>query len=116
MQKNEIAAIRQQLKKQFPNWVFSVRNTDRGVTVVIRSGNADFGDLLDCDGCCDIYAEAHSDTTLDRILQIIKSAPAAVGGAAWYDHGNVQADYADVPYNILLRVGEYGAPYQCLAQ
>ena len=122
MEKIEIAEIRKQLKAKFPKFKFSVRkNHYFGVRVNLLSGPVDFSEFLDgrvsrefMDGHQDRY-----DPVIGEIFEVLKTAPAAVGGRLWYDNSDPTTDYFDEAYGISLSVGRDGEektwPYICTA-
>ena len=111
--KEEVAAIRKELKSAFPSFKFSVRNSHyMKVNVVIKKSDVDFSNLLDEEGRCDgIYMHQierdmtkEQKTIFEKIFHIIKTAPEKVGGSKWYNNSDVMTDYYDVAYYYSLSI------------
>lgn len=128
---NEVKAIRDELKVVFgKKFKFSVRKCSGGysVTVTILKGKVDFSDLYDeitnrypneakFDGYGQInpyhtYNYGKHKSLFDKIIGIIKTAPAKAGGRAWYDNSDAMTDYFDTAYYYNLNIGAWNKPYE----
>ena len=122
--REEVAAIRAALKKEFGNTLkFSVTN-DRhtAINVSIMAGDVDFSSIFGDKPPEDwhvqinnyhidnLYPE-HADL-LKKILNIIKTAPAtAEGGHEWFDKSDSMTDYFHTAFYISLNIGKWDSPY-----
>ena len=123
----EVKAIRQELKKEFPNIKFSVTKESGGLSVnvsIMKSEEIDF-----------TQSEAHPDSqlhypvnhyyisehyknepkkaeTFNKVVEIIKKAPAIVSGEEWFDESDVMTDYFNCAYYFSVNVGKWNKPYQ----
>ena len=117
----EVRAIRNELKEQFPNLKFSVRKLHySSVKVVIKKGNIDFSDIMR-ENYADInhyhlgqYGEHQH--LFKKIDKVIKTAPAlAENGREWYDNSDAMTDYFDTAFYYNISVGDYNKPYEKVA-
>jgi Large polyvalent protein associated domain 29 len=122
----EVKAIRNELKKEFPNLKFSVTKGYSGlsVDVTILSGSIDFNPLFDSYQHGKNYAQINQYHYKDRlpeyapvfekIIHIIKTAPAKATGKEWFDKSNAMTDYFHTAYYFHINVGVWDKPYQYL--
>lgn len=130
---DEVKAIRNELKAQFPKFKFGVRkgSGSLSVDVTVKSGPIDFIENYN-----QTTDERHVDTRLaegylqvnqywfqehftgeaknaiDQFLRIIKIAPStAPGGRRWFDDSDAMTDYFHTAYYIHLQVGDWNQPY-----
>ena len=122
---NEVAAIRKELKSQFPEFRFGVRkgSGSLSVDVTVKSGPRDFSDIFSND-----YKHSQINqywlcnyglhqAFFEQVLRIIKIAPSTVeGGRRWFDESDAMTDYFHTAYYIHLEVGSWDRPYICVAQ
>ena len=121
--KEQAAAVRAQLKKEFPNLKFSVR-VDRhsSLSVSIMSGDVDFAPVLsdreytslntyrayeeNADYCYndDQRAVQPFAAMFNKIVNIMKSQ-------GWYDNSDAMTDYFDTSYYVNLSIGQWDKPY-----
>ena len=120
--KEDVKAIREELKATFPKFKFGVRKRDwNQVTVTVKEGPTDFSDCFRGD---DGYAQINQYHTqmygdhqafFDAIHKIIKTAPIKGEGywkgKGWYDKSDAMTDYFDTAYYISMNVGEWNKPY-----
>ena len=122
--KEDVKAIREELKGAFPELKFSVKKShggSNGVDVTIKSGKVDFSD---CFTHGDGYAQINQYHThmygdhqamFDAIHKIIKTAPIKGEGywknKGWYDNSDSMIDYFDTAYYISMNVGSWNQPY-----
>lgn len=121
IKKEEISAIRNELKKRFGHTglKFGVKNRHHSsVHVTIKAGPIDFSDIYR-DG--DEYAQVNiyhlqnygqHTPFFEELEKIIKTAPAlAEGGREWFDKSDMMTDYFHTAFYIDLDVGSYDKPY-----
>ena len=118
---NEVKAIRDELKAQFPKFKFGVRkgSGSLSVDVTVKSGPADFGDIFEqtSRGYAQInhyhlgnYGEHKS--FFEQIIRIIKIAPSTIpGGRRWFDESDAQTDYFHTAYYMHLQIGAWDKSY-----
>ena len=117
----DVAAIRKELKKVFPEFKFGVRKNDTyNVRVTVQRGPIDFSKIIKSYGYTNInpyhtgmYGE-HS-KFFDKVIEVIKTAPAAGNGynsgRGWYDNSDARVDYFDTAYYMSINVGDWNKPY-----
>lgn len=117
----EVAEIRKELKKEFPNYRFGVRKNDYlSVSVTVKKGPA-FEDEVFTHG--EGYAQINhyhlhnygkkAQKFFEKIVKIIKTAPAkADGGRAYYDNSDAMIDYFDTAFYFHVNVGDWNKPYE----
>jgi len=121
IKKEEISAIRNELKKRFGHTglKFGVKNRHHSsVHVTIKAGPIDFSDIYR-DG--DEYAQVNiyhlqnygqHTPFFEELEKIIKTAPALIeGGREWFDKSDMMTDYFHTAFYIDLDVGSYDKPY-----
>ena len=124
----EVRAIRNELKEQFPNLKFSVRKQHySSIKVTIKKGDVDFSDIMrdringETPGYADVnhyHLHMYGDHTklFSEINDIIKKAPGlAEGGREWYDNSDAQYDYFDTAFYYNLSVGSWDKPYELMS-
>ena len=123
--KEDVKAIREELKATFPELKFGVKKMhggSNGVDVTIKSGSTDF---TDCFTHGDGYAQINQYHThmygkhqslFDEIYKIIKTAPingeGYHKGTGWFDKSDSMTDYFHTAYYISMNVGSWDKPYQ----
>lgn len=115
---DEVKAVREQLKKEFPEFRFSVRRRDAmAIDVSVMKGPTDFSDL----GLRAGYSPINEHTIdkyphaefLGRVIEIMKKAPGTVeGGQEYYNNSDVMSDYFDYAYFMDLSIGKWNKPYK----
>jgi len=121
---NEVAAIRKELKAQFPEFRFGVRkgSGSLSVDVTVKSGPTDFSDIFHNVGHGQINHHwlcnyGKHQAFFEQIMRIIKIAPSTVaGGRRWFDESDAMTDYFHTAFYIHLEVGDWNRPYICVAQ
>ena len=127
----EVAAIRKELKAQLPQYKFSVkRHHHSSVTVAFMKGPA-FSEYTYFDRYAgeqkDAVLEGHEQLNhyhaerfygeenaaiINKVEEIIKTAPVKAGGREWYDDSDSQTDYFDTAYYMNIHVGKWDKPYE----
>jgi len=112
MSKEHAKEIRNNLKKEFPNFKFSVRNRHySSISVSLLKSPLDFSTDLEKNKPFDYIQVnhyhlewySHSDI-LKRIKDIIN--------AKNYDNSEPQFDHFDVGYYVDMNIGDYEKPYE----
>ena len=113
----EVKAIRDELKAQFPKFKFGVRkgSGSLSVDVTIKSGPTDFSNVLENHGQINQY-HLHNygehQAFFEQIMRIIKIAPSTIpNGRRWFDESDSMTDYFHTAYYIHLQVGQWDTPY-----
>ena len=127
----EVAAIRKELKKELPQYKFSVtKHHHSSVTVAFMKGPAfaefqsrdrytgEFKDdviegheQLNHYWAMDFYGEKNG-ALIKKVEKIIKTAPAKAGGREWYDKSDAMTDYFDTAFYMSIHVGKWDKPYE----
>ena len=127
----EVAAIRKELKKELPEYKFSVtKHHHSSVTVAFMKGPAfaefqsrdrytgEFKDdviegheQLNHYWAMDFYGEKNG-ALIKKVEKIIKTAPAKAGGREWYDKSDAMTDYFDTAFYMSIHVGKWDKPYE----
>jgi len=121
--KEDVKAIRDELKATFPKFKFGVRKAtgSMSVNVTVKQGPTDFsGFFAHGNGYAQInhyhtgnYGE-HA-KFFEEIVKIIKTAPINGNGyhkgRGHYDNSDAQFDYYDTAYYMSLDVGKWNDPY-----
>jgi hypothetical protein len=129
----DVKHIRNELKKELPQYKFSVvRDHHSSVTISLMKGPAfkdheyfnrysgewSIGNLSD--GYHhqinqyhleDFYGKENA-KILDKIHVIAKTAPAKNGGKVWYNDSDAMIDYFDIAYYIHINVGKWNKSYE----
>lgn len=113
----EVAAIRQALKADMPEFKFSVSkgSGSLSVRVCILKGPVDFGETIQNVNhywMHDHFADRpEALAALKKIELIIKTAPATVNGRGWFDKSDPQTDYFHTAYYYDISIGKYDKEY-----
>jgi hypothetical protein len=117
----EVKAIRDELKREFPKFKFGVRKSPGGghaVQVTVKQGPTDFSDIFTHgEGYAQINHHwlertGEHQTFFEKIVNIMKTAPAKAGvGDMWFDESDSMTDYFHIAYYLQLNVGEWCTPY-----
>ena len=127
----EVAAIRKELKKELPEYKFSVtKHHHSSVTVAFMKGPAfaefqsrdrytgEFKDdviegheQLNHYWAMDFYGEKNG-ALIKKVEKIIKTAPVKAGGREWYDKSDAMTDYFDTAFYMNIHVGKWDKHYE----
>ena len=116
----DVAAIRKELKEQFPKWKFSVRKASGGlaVDVTIQRGTCAF-EGKDHAQVNQYWIDSHWQDADDRealtkINEIMHNAPGRAGGKMFFDHSDAMTDYFHTAFYTHLSIGGWNKPYECV--
>ena len=119
--KEDVKAIRKELKEAFPKFKFGVRKQhgSMSVMVTVKQGPTDFSNILKQYGYTNInpyhtgmYGEHQA--FLDKVIDIIKTAPMRGNGYnkdGWYDRSDAMTDYFDTAYYMTINIGDWNKSY-----
>ena len=129
----DVKHIRNELKKELPQYKFSVvRDHHSSVTISLMKGPAfkdheyfdryaqetKVGNLSDGEHhqinqhwLEEFYGKENA-KILDKIHVIAKTAPAKNGGKVWYNDSDAMIDYLDIAYYILIKGGKFNKQYE----
>ena len=130
---DDVKHIRNELKKELPQYKFSVvRDHHSSVTISLMKGPAfkdyEYFDRYNnvtktanlSDGehhqinqfhLEDFYGKENAEI-LGKIDTISRTAPAKNGGKVWYNDSDIQTDYFDIAYYVHINVGKWNKPYE----
>jgi len=123
----EVKAIRDELKKALPQYKFGVRKSSGGhsVGVTFIKGPAfekfetydryqgEFKEVDLNEGYHQVNhhwikesaGEANA-PVMEKVVEIIMTAPVKAGGKAWYNNSDIMTDYFDVAYYFDINIGK----------
>ena len=130
---DDVKHIRNELKKELPQYKFSVvRDHHSSVSIALMKGPA-FNDYEYFDRYNntittanlsdgehhqinqfhleDFYGKENADI-LSKIDTISRTAPAKNGGKVWYNDSDIMTDYFDIAYYVHISVGKWNKPYE----
>ena len=126
----EVAAIRKELKKEFPEYKFSVTKRHHHEVVVKLMKGPAFEVFTQWMKGEDRVININEETSInhyhtdwygkyqgffDKIVEIIKTAPFKAGvGDLWFDDSDSQTDYFHTAYYMTVGVGKWDTPYQAV--
>jgi hypothetical protein len=119
---SDVAAIRNELKAQFPQFKFGVRkgSGSLSVDVTIKSGPADFSDIFTHGAGYAQINEYHlgnygsHQTFLSVVSEIMHNAPGRVDASRkFFDHSDSMSDYFHTAFYTHLQIGSWNEPYAC---
>ena len=130
---DDVKHIRNTLKKELPQYKFSVvRDHTSSVTIALMKGPAfkdyEYFDRYNnvtktanlSDGehhqinqfhLEDFYGKENAEI-LGKIDTISRTAPAKNGGKVWYNDSDIQTDYFDIAYYVHINIGKWNKPYE----
>ena len=130
---DDVKHIRNELKKELPQYKFSVvRDHHSSVTISLMKGPA-FNDYEYFDRYNNVTKTANlsdgehhqinqfhledfygkeSAEILSKIDTISRTAPAKNGGKVWYNDSDIMTDYFDIAYYVHINVGKWNKPYE----
>ena len=118
--KEDVQAIRQELKAQFPKWKFSVRKGagSLSVDVNILQGTASFEgkDYAQVNQYWikDHWKDEDDCQVLTTINEIMLNAPGRAGGRVYFDESDAMTDYFHTAFYTHLSIGQWDKRYICV--
>ena len=118
--KEDVQAIRAELKQQFPRWKFSVRKGagSLSVDVNILQGTASFEgkDYAQVNQYWikDHWKDEDDCQVLTTINEIMHNAPGRAGGRVYFDESDAMTDYFHTAFYTHLSIGQWDKRYQCV--
>jgi hypothetical protein len=115
--KEDVQAIRQELKQQFPKWKFSVRKGagSLSVDVNILQGTASFEgkDYAQVNQYWikDHWKDEDDCQVLTTINEIMHNAPGRAGGRVYFDESDAMTDYFHTAFYTHLSIGQWDKRY-----
>ncbi|CAB4241639.1 hypothetical protein UFOVP71_177 [uncultured Caudovirales phage] len=116
----DVKAIREELKAEFPKFKFGVRkgSGSLSVDVTIKSGTSDFSDIFTHgQGYAQInqyHLGNYGDhqTVLSKINEIMHNAPGRVDPSRkYFDESDAMTDYFHTAFYTHLQIGAWDKPY-----
>jgi hypothetical protein len=118
--KEDVQAIRQELKAQFPRWKFGVRkgSGSLSVDVNILQGTCAF-EGKDYAQVNQYWIKDHWQDEADRealikINEIMHNAPGRAGGKVFFDESDAMTDYFHTAFYTHLSIGQWDKKYICV--
>jgi hypothetical protein len=118
--KEDVQAIRTELKAQFPKWKFGVRKGagSLSVDVNILQGTCAFEgkDYAQVNQYWikDHWQDEEDRKALEKINEIMHNAPGRAGGKVYFDESDAMTDYFHTAFYTHLSIGQWDKRYQCV--
>lgn len=129
--KEEVAAIRKELKETFPTIKFSVtkEHSSSVTAAIVQSSEFDFTPFLDGReygsvnaGWVDVNYRNKVEfekTTREKFIRIVQkideilhNAPARAGLSEWFDKSDIMTDYFHTAWYTHVHIGKWNKPYK----
>lgn len=116
--KEDVAAIRNELKAAFPKYKFSVRKGagSLSVDVTIVKGTAKFEGKTYAQvnnyWIDSHWKDAEDKMVLEKVNEIMHNAPGRAGGKVYFDESDAQTDYFHTAFYTHLSIGSWDKPYE----
>lgn len=119
----DVKAIREELKAQFPKFKFGVRkgSGSLSVDVTIKQASFAFQDQFDKQGqgyaqvnqywIKDHFSNAKECAFIERVNEIMHNAPGRAGGRVFFDESDAMTDYFHTAFYTHLQIGSWNEPY-----
>jgi hypothetical protein len=118
--KEDVQAIRAELKQAFPKWKFSVRkgSGSLSVDVNIMQGTCAFEgkDYAQVNNYWikDHWQDADDQAALIKIDEIMHNAPGRAGGRVYFDESDAMTDYFHTAFYTHMQIGSWDKKYICV--
>jgi len=118
--KEDVQAIRAELKQAFPKWKFSVRkgSGSLSVDVNIMQGTCAFEgkDYAQVNNYWikDHWQDADDQAALIKIDEIMHNAPGRAGGRVYFDESDAMTDYFHTAFYTHMQIGSWDKKYRCV--
>lgn len=121
----DVKAIRQELKQQFPKWKFAVRkgSGSLSVDVNILQGTESFDDhfhngrryaQVNQYWIADHFKDTSERQAIEMINEIMHNAPGRAGGSVYFDESDAMTDYFHTAFYTHLSIGQWDKRYECV--
>jgi hypothetical protein len=116
----DVAAIRAELKAQFPKWKFAVRKGSGSLSVdvnILRGTCAFEGkDYAQVNQYWlkEHWQDADDLKALEQINEIMHNAPGRAGGRVYFDESDAMTDYFHTAFYTHLSIGQWDKRYECV--
>ncbi|KAB7891428.1 LPD29 domain-containing protein [Poseidonibacter ostreae] len=110
----EVKKAREALKKEFPNWKFSVRREDKNtICISLLKGTVDFKELETRNVNSYHFKEQFkgNDNAIEALNKIILIAK----GKDYFDKSDSMSDYFHVSHYFDVTIGKLDKPYELVA-
>jgi hypothetical protein len=118
--KEDVQAIRAELKQAFPKWKFSVRkgSGSLSVDVNIMQGTCAFegNEYAQVNNYWikDHWKDADDQAALLKIDEIMHNAPGRAGGRVYFDESDAMTDYFHTAFYTHMQIGSWDRKYICV--
>jgi hypothetical protein len=118
--KEDVQAIRAELKQAFPKWKFSVRkgSGSLSVDVNIMQGTCAFEGKeyaqVNNYWIKDHWQDADDQAALLKIDEIMHNAPGRAGGRVYFDESDAMTDYFHTAFYTHMQIGSWDRKYICV--
>ena len=123
--KEDVQAIRAELKQAFPKWKFSVRkgSGSLSVDVNILQGTESFDDhfhngrryaQVNQYWIQDHFKDEGERKAIEVINEIMHNAPGRAGGRVYFDESDAMTDYFHTAFYTHLSIGQWDKDYTCV--
>ncbi len=124
----DVAAIRAELKKEFPKFKFAVRkgSGSLSVDVVIQRATYAFEDAFAGSFQGKRYAQVNQywidkhfqdpeeRAFITKVNEIMHNAPGRAGGKEYFDESDAMTDYFHTAFYTHLQIGQWDREYECV--
>ncbi len=124
----DVAAIRAELKKEFPKFKFAVRkgSGSLSVDVVIQRATYAFEDAFAGSFQGKRYAQVNQywidkhfqdpeeRAFITKVNEIMHNAPGRAGGKEYFDESDAMTDYFHTAFYTHLSIGQWDREYECV--
>ena len=119
----DVKAIRNELKAEFPKFKFGERkgSGSLSVDVTIKQASFAFQDQFDKQGqgyaqvnqywIKDHFSDPKECAFIEKVNEIMHNAPGRAGGKAFFDESDAMTDYFHTAFYTHLQIGSWDEPY-----
>jgi hypothetical protein len=122
----DVAAIRNELKQEFPKFKFAVRkgSGSLSVDVVVQRATYAFEDAFAKQNrryaqvnqywIKEHFQDAEEREFLSKVNEIMHNAPGRAGGKEFFDESDAMTDYFHTAFYTHLSIGQWDKEYECV--
>jgi len=124
----DVKAIRNELKQEFPKFKFAVRkgSGSLSVDVVVQKATYEFQDQFEKSFQGKRYAQVNQYWIKDhfsdveerefmlKVNEIMHNAPGRAGGKVYFDESDAMTDYFHTAFYTHLSIGQWDKEYECV--